>query len=88
MYIEDRKRLIALPETEFSPPSQRSGPSSPPTWISSNISSSSVIAKPKSILVDKQCSEPNTPTSKNIDRPMVRGYSDLGQRMKKRVTLR
>ncbi|KAK7026009.1 Potassium voltage-gated channel subfamily KQT member 4 [Halocaridina rubra] len=51
----------------------------PPTYASA--------LKPKPILVDKQASEPNTPTSKHFERPMMRGYSDVSQRMKKRVTL-
>ncbi|XP_015790727.1 uncharacterized protein LOC107367531 isoform X6 [Tetranychus urticae] len=47
------------------------------------------VTRPKPILVDKQSSEPNTPVSKNFDRPMTRGNSDLSQRfVKKRVTLR
>lgn len=54
---------------------------------------SATVLRPKPILVDKQFSEPNTPTSKSFTepqphRPMHRGYSDLGHRIKKRVTLR
>ncbi|KAH0553040.1 hypothetical protein KQX54_000286, partial [Cotesia glomerata] len=48
----------------------------------------------KPILVDKQLSEPSSPTSKTIrytkqqkPRQIYRGYSDLGSRVKKRVTL-
>ena len=46
--------------------------------------------KPRPILVDKQyTSEPNTPTGlRNPSRPMQRNLSDLGQRIKKRVTYR
>ncbi|XP_076354663.1 potassium voltage-gated channel subfamily KQT member 1-like isoform X2 [Tachypleus tridentatus] len=44
--------------------------------------------KRKSILIDKQASEPNTPISKSFDRSMQRGNSDLCQRLKKHVTLR
>ena len=52
--------------------------------------------KPKPILVDKQSSEPNSPIAKTFEEqqnlqkrpPMHRGYSDLGNRIKKRVTLR
>lgn len=60
--------------------------------------------RPKPILVDKQSSEPNTPTVRCFEgtttssattpdstrphRPVCRGHSDLGQRMKKRVTLK
>ncbi|KAF2360435.1 Potassium channel voltage dependent KCNQ C-terminal [Trinorchestia longiramus] len=43
--------------------------------------------RPKPILVDKQSSEPTTPTSKNLCRPMMRGNSDISYKMKKRVTL-
>ncbi|KAF4529390.1 hypothetical protein B566_EDAN003481 [Ephemera danica] len=46
-----------------------------------------ISLKPKPILVDKQSSEPNTPIARNFNRPMHRGYSDLGHRIKKRVTL-
>lgn len=54
---------------------------------------SATVLRPKPILVDKQSSEPNTPISKSFaeshpHRPMHRGYSDLGHRIKKRVTLR
>ena len=52
------------------------------------IPGSSSTLRPKPILVDKQTSEPNTPTNKHFERPMTRGYSDVAHRMKKRVTLR
>ena len=55
-------------------------PGAPPPYTS--------VLKPKPILVDKQASEPNTPTNKYFERPMTRGNSDVSQRMKKRVTLR
>ena len=42
----------------------------------------------RSILVDKQQSEPNTPICRNPDKPMCRNLSDLGPRIKKRVTYR
>ncbi|XP_071440852.1 potassium voltage-gated channel subfamily KQT member 1-like isoform X2 [Hetaerina americana] len=58
-----------------------------PTQPQSAGPTTSVLAWPKPILVDKQSSEPNTPIAKNFDRPMHRGYSDLGHRIKKRVTL-
>ncbi|MPC26971.1 hypothetical protein E2C01_020123 [Portunus trituberculatus] len=54
-------------------------PGAPPPYTS--------VLKPKPILVDKQASEPNTPTNKYFERPMTRGNSDVSQRMKKRVTL-
>ena len=52
------------------------------------------MCQPKPILVDKQFSEPNSPITKTFDQtvqrrpPMHRGFSDLGNRIKKRVTLR
>jgi hypothetical protein len=89
--MEDRKRFIALPYVP-------QGVDKTPTFSSSYISSpSSAVLKPKPILVDKQSSEPSSPTFKNfseispapvIRRPMHRGFSDLGNRIKKRVTLR
>ncbi|XP_068916386.1 potassium voltage-gated channel subfamily KQT member 1-like isoform X3 [Tenebrio molitor] len=90
LYMEDRKRFIALPYVP-------QGVDKTPTFSSSYISSpSSAVLKPKPILVDKQSSEPSSPTFKNfseispapvIRRPMHRGFSDLGNRIKKRVTL-
>ncbi|CRL08711.1 CLUMA_CG021302, isoform D [Clunio marinus] len=60
-------------------------------------SSSGSLKQPKPILVDKQSSEPNSPIAKGFDDqqlqnqqsrpPIHRGYSDLGNRMKKRVTM-
>ncbi|XP_050715536.1 potassium voltage-gated channel subfamily KQT member 1-like isoform X3 [Eriocheir sinensis] len=116
LYMEDRKRLLALPplgSVPFpttptssaplpgSPDSCSSGPTTSFTPISSSstvVPSSSLtvpgapppyvsVLKPKPILVDKQASEPNTPTNKYFERPMMRGNSDVSQRMKKRVTL-
>lgn len=115
LYMEDRKRLLALPppgSAPFpatptsaplpgSPDSCNSGPATSFTQVcsaSSAIPSSSLtvpgapppyvsVLKPKPILVDKQASEPNTPTNKYFERPMTRGNSDVSQRMKKRVTL-
>ncbi|XP_043206299.1 potassium voltage-gated channel subfamily KQT member 5-like isoform X2 [Amphibalanus amphitrite] len=44
---------------------------------------------PKSILVDKQSSEPTTPIYKHARLPVIsRGNSDVAQRVKKKVTLR
>ncbi|XP_046383076.1 potassium voltage-gated channel subfamily KQT member 1 [Ischnura elegans] len=76
----------SMPTTTISvcPPSSRPPC---PTQPSSAGPTTSVLAWPKPILVDKQSSEPNTPIAKNFDRPMHRGYSDLGHRIKKRVTL-
>lgn len=86
LYLEDRKRLLALPfwqEPE-------------PTKEKFNHPVSTVL-KPKPILVDKQSSEPSSPITRNFKeppvvsvtrRPMHRGFSDLGNRIKKKVTLR
>lgn len=73
MYIEDRKRLFAL--------SLSTKQEKEPT---------STTLNPKSILVDKQISEPNSPEAKTFRerKPIQRGFSDLGSRIKKRVTLR
>lgn len=72
LYMEDRKKLLAL--TIFHEK----------TLIPST---SSGILKPKPILIDKQASEPCSPEPKNF--PMMqRGFSDLGNRIKKKVTLR
>ncbi|XP_042881029.1 potassium voltage-gated channel subfamily KQT member 1-like isoform X11 [Penaeus japonicus] len=115
LYMEDRKRLLALPSAVSSVPLATPSSAPPPGSPDSNSSgpttshapasgtpltapSSSLavpgapppytsVLKPKPILVDKQASEPNTPTSKHFERPMTRGYSDVSQRMKKRVTL-
>ncbi|XP_055385383.1 potassium voltage-gated channel subfamily KQT member 4 isoform X17 [Condylostylus longicornis] len=64
------------------------------TAIGATSTSTSGALKPKPILIDnKQFSEPNSPISKTFDEnvqsrpPMNRGYSDLGNRIKKRVTL-
>ncbi|XP_061175810.1 potassium voltage-gated channel subfamily KQT member 1-like isoform X2 [Saccostrea echinata] len=44
---------------------------------------------PRSILLDKHCSEPTSPTtSRTPDKKMQRNLSDLSQRIKKRVTYR
>lgn len=79
--MEDRKRLLSLPVQPEA--AQITLPMPPPT----------PALRPKPILIDKQASEPNTPIAKNFGEvPMMRtfqrGYSDLGHRIKKRVTLR
>lgn len=87
--MKDRKRLLALPlfsQTE----SDRNA--------TSIVQAQAPVAlKPKPILVDKQSSEPSSPVTKHFKeppvvsvtrRPMHRGFSDLGNRIKKRVTLR
>lgn len=83
MYMEDRKRLNA---PAICPKTDR------------NLNVNSPIAlKPKPILMEKQTSEPSSPEAKvfrklNSDiiarKPIQRGLSDLGSRIKKRVTLR
>ncbi|KAB0801013.1 hypothetical protein PPYR_05367 [Photinus pyralis] len=84
LYVEDRKRFLALPVV--SETAEKTVPSklTPP------------ILKPKPILLEKLSSEPPSPTTKTFNepvsvsvtrRPMYRGFSDLGNRIKKRVTL-
>ncbi|UYV61797.1 K02A2.6-like, partial [Cordylochernes scorpioides] len=85
MYMEDRMRMMATQQTCLSPPQPESPPGDsppppPPTPHGRGT--------PKSILVDKQASEPNTPVAKSFERVIHRGNSDLSQRFKKRVTLR
>ncbi|XP_046994725.1 potassium voltage-gated channel subfamily KQT member 4 [Schistocerca americana] len=87
MYLEDRKRLLALPLPTDSgpppPPAPAPPPAPPPT----------PALRPKPILIDKQASEPNTPIAKSftdvtaVVRTMQRGHSDLSHRIRKRVTL-
>ncbi|XP_011494650.1 PREDICTED: potassium voltage-gated channel subfamily KQT member 4-like [Ceratosolen solmsi marchali] len=101
LYMEDRKRLLALPISETK--GINSGECGPPeTTLSAGIvvpGNCGFVLKP--ILVDKQLSEPNSPTTGNFresekshhhyhhvkHRQMHRGHSDLGSRVKKRVTL-
>lgn len=88
--MEDRKRLLALPYVQQTSP-----------IVTSTNTSTTAVLKPKPILVDKQLSEPSSPITKSFKdsappvtvmttsrRPMQRGFSDLGNRIKKRVTLR
>ena len=101
MYLEDRARMSAIslsglgqvPPHISSTYANHSPPPPPPSTpvLASfpNMSSSGSLAKTKSILSDKQSSEPNTPIARNSDKQMTRGNSDLSQRfVKKRVTLR
>lgn len=92
LYMEDRKRFLALPFFADHSPSER--PSYPPP---PSMPNPSAVLKPKPILVDKQSSEPSSPITKNFKepptvsvtkKPMHRGFSDLGNRIKKKVTLR
>ncbi|XP_033229006.1 potassium voltage-gated channel subfamily KQT member 1-like [Belonocnema kinseyi] len=92
LYMEDRKRLLALPIPEPDP--QQMSPTinvqgKPP--MSATAPNQAVL---KPILVDKQLSEPSSPTNGifregGIRKPrqIYRGHSDLGIRVKKRVTL-
>ena len=92
LYTEDRKRFWALriPEPDYqhvTPTVNVQG--TPMSSTSLNVT----VLKP--ILVDKQLSEPSSPTTgsfreaeKRKPRQMHRGHSDLGSRVKKRVTLR
>uniref|UniRef100_U5EU00 Putative kcnq potassium channel isoform i n=1 Tax=Corethrella appendiculata TaxID=1370023 RepID=U5EU00_9DIPT len=98
LYMQDRKHFLSLnPDTSHS--NNPNLPSLPPKGggssavITSVTSSSSGSLKPKPILVEKQFSEPNSPIAKTFEEPiqkrppMHRGFSDLGHRIKKRVTL-
>ncbi|XP_052566625.1 potassium voltage-gated channel subfamily KQT member 4 isoform X15 [Culex pipiens pallens] len=102
LYMQDRKRLLSLPlHPDSSHSNNPNLPSLPPKGggaaavITSVTSSSSGSLKPKPILIDKQFSEPNSPIAKTFEEPvqhqrrppMQRGFSDLGHRIKKRVTL-
>lgn len=89
LYIKDRKRLLALPFFAQSEIEKNTATTIP----------TQTALKPKPILVDKQSSEPTSPVAKTCNepppppisvtrRPMHRGFSDLGNRIKKRVTLR
>ncbi|XP_060516451.1 potassium voltage-gated channel subfamily KQT member 1-like [Cylas formicarius] len=112
MYVEDRKYFLppiayvdGQSYTDFPRSITVSSVSStPPTSVCQTAiinhwtSSGNVALKPKSILIDKQLSEPNSPITKSFTPPQVvptalrrpiiqRGYSDLGNRIKKKVTL-
>lgn len=83
LYMEDRKRFLALPfwSEQLEQKAKAAARSVP------------MVVQTKKILVDKQSSEPSSPTNVNfkeqvIRRPMHRGFSDLGNRIKKKVTLR
>ncbi|XP_049299302.1 potassium voltage-gated channel subfamily KQT member 1 isoform X6 [Anopheles funestus] len=102
LYMQDRMRLLSLPlHPDTSHSNNPNLPSLPPKGggaaavITTVKTSSSGSLKPKPILVDKQFSEPNSPIAKTFEEqplqqkrpPMQRGFSDLGHRIKKRVTL-
>ncbi|CAH0561886.1 unnamed protein product [Brassicogethes aeneus] len=89
LYIDDRKRFMPYYFAHHSTPDR----SNVPVGSSAPLPTSAL--KPKPILVDKQSSEPSSPITRfreppqvSVTRiPMHRGYSDLGNRIKKRVTL-
>ncbi|XP_047736902.1 uncharacterized protein LOC108679306 [Hyalella azteca] len=119
LYLEDRKRLLALPPIpspgyggyqQFPPGGSstdllNNGGCGPPDvsltlpipigaapgsvgyQVPGQSHSTASTVRPKPILVDKQSSEPTTPTGRNLCRPMMRGNSDVSYKMKKRVTL-
>ena len=86
LYMEDRKRFQTLPLLVETQPQSDTAP----------VNTVSTL-KPKPILVDKVLSRQLLPRNNNYvesstvsvtRRPMHRGFSDLGNRIKKRVTLR
>lgn len=86
LYMEDRKRILALPLPAPDPLQTGAAGGTGGGAVASQIL--------KPILVDKQLSEPSSPTSRTFSdrprpRPIHRGHSDLSSRVqKKRVTLR
>ncbi|ELU11555.1 hypothetical protein CAPTEDRAFT_183094 [Capitella teleta] len=93
------QQLVALCQdhsqrlSESSSTSELHPPASPPTGPPSPsyqpiFNSKGQPLKLRSILVEKQPSEPITPIVRNPARPMHRHFSDLGPRIKKRVTYR
>lgn len=79
MYKEDRKILLQNAQAIISNQSSQ-------TEITPCLKNS--LATPRSILHDRTSSEPSTPTIRNAEKAMHRNLSDLGQRIKKRVTYR
>lgn len=100
MYMEDRARLLAVPTAGHPPgfglrhqppppPPPSAAPSmapSPPPPPATPAAAAAAPARAAPPLLDKQCSEPNTPVSKTFERPSViqRGNSDLGSRLRRR----
>ncbi|XP_048510603.1 potassium voltage-gated channel subfamily KQT member 1-like isoform X3 [Athalia rosae] len=91
LYMEDRKRLLALPlPASEAIPVQTGGGGGPGGGTGTGGVVSQIL---KPILIDKQLSEPSSPTSKTFSekprpRQIHRGHSDLSSRVqKKRVTL-
>lgn len=79
MYKEDRKILLQNAQQIIANQSTHSE-------ITPCLKNS--LTTPRSILQDRTSSEPSTPTIKNAEKAMQRNLSDLGQRIKKRVTYR
>jgi hypothetical protein len=93
MYKEDRRwqqQLFQLHHTSNPGTTDDKDPpdSPPPPSPYSKTHTVSALPRLRSILIEKPISEPNTPISKNPDKPMTRNLSDLGPRIKKRVTYR
>lgn len=96
--MEDRKRFLTLPYAQSNVDKNNTSSTKLNLCPSIMTSPASTILKPsKPVLANKQSSEPSSPTIKTfqdlstasvIRRPMHRGFSDLGCRIKKRVTLR
>ncbi|XP_037518697.1 potassium voltage-gated channel subfamily KQT member 1 isoform X2 [Rhipicephalus sanguineus] len=72
----------AAPSIAPSPPP----PPQPPPQTQPQQQPVSVAVPTRTTLLDKQCSEPNTPVTKTFERPTVmqRGNSDLGTRLRRR----
>ena len=89
MYKDDRQRIhTMLVHGAAGGPGAHSGESGDSGDAPAQSPTSNSI-KPRSILVDKQyTSAPNTPVVRNPTKPMHRNLSDLGPRIKKRVTYR
>uniref|UniRef100_A0A1L8DDI5 Putative potassium voltage-gated channel subfamily protein kqt member 4 isoform x2 n=2 Tax=Nyssomyia neivai TaxID=330878 RepID=A0A1L8DDI5_9DIPT len=92
--ISDSLHSNNLPSLPPNPPGGGGTSAGATTVATTSMSSgSSGSLKPKPILIDKQFSEPNSPITKTFEQPvqrrppMHRGFSDLSNRMKKRVTL-
>ncbi|XP_042147488.1 potassium voltage-gated channel subfamily KQT member 1 [Ixodes scapularis] len=77
----------AAPSLAPSPPLPPPAPA-PTSTTPPSVHPQSALARAS--LLDKQCSEPNTPVAKTFERPTVmqRGNSDLGSRLRRKVALR
>ena len=88
MYKEDRRWQQQLFQLHHSsnPSDDKDPPDSPPPPCYNKLHPMPTLPRLRSILIEKPTSEPNTPICKNPDKPMTRNLSDLGPRIKKRVT--